>query len=432
MKNEQVITYVPQEYEAEEMGGMRRAAHFYANKLGQEFTLLLFLCLAYQSFLGVFVGIRSIRYLPVFSWLPQDNPALNVLAVAGGIILGLLFQALLIAWSAQFAWIYRPDRLRNQLMQTSRWWWLIGIMLVVVIVLDFGAIFLSITGTTNLSAAVQRTVTDNMTIIINLLFMVLTLLTLLQCAVTMRTTTVDYNRKLVEEHIRTIGEELFLGSGEALKEQAEDTWRKLNADPARFIPLQDAVMKEISRSHPEMFSAQVGGDTWAYDTGGNALVALPPDLHQALNSGRARASDFSNPDMRHLWQLGPADLSRLISYNMTTMGKPRIVDATDPGREPEFLFQPPNFAAAVPKTSVPVKIEVDQVDPLTTHFADPVSFWEAIPKKERVAFYGALQQVYQNKFQHPFYENAGVRLYEEFSVNQLRYFYEQFQSRQRH
>lgn len=444
----EVLYYAPsshhhsggEEEDVMELGHLRRAAYFYTNKLGQNFTLVLALSLAYQCFIGIFVGVRAIRYLPVLSWLPQDNAALNLVGLVAGVILGVLFQLLIIAESAQFAWIYRPDRLKNQLMQSSSWWWLIGLVLLGVTLVDFLMIFMGITGTVNLGDSWNRTLTDNMTLIVNSLIMALTLLTLLRCAVVMRTTTVEQNKKLVEEQIQTIAEELFLGSGEATKKQAQAVWRKLNVDPSRFIPLQEAVIAQIAVSHPHLLNPQLGGDTWAYDFTGNTFVALPPDLHQALAAGRRRALKSSQSEMHELWSLTPQELAYTIAYNLQTLGKPRVVDATDPEMEPEYIYQPPNLAAIAPNSPrlspsnlsaiknrpVGTTVEPEEADPLQDQFADQEAWWLAVPKKHKTDFYRLLGQAYLRLKGAPFNENIGLRLYEEFSLNQLKYYYEQF------
>jgi hypothetical protein len=456
----EVITYVPESYASQvqdeaRLGRLGRVAHFYTNRLGQEFTMVLGLSLAYQGFIGIFVGLRAIRYLPVLSWLPLDNSFLNMLACSGGVLLGLLFQLLLIGEGAQIAWVYRPDRLKNQLMQTSRWWWLIGLVLGVVVILDFLMIFMGITGTVNLLDGWHKTTTDNMTLIVNILIMALTLLTLLRCSVVMRTTTVEYNRKLVREQLETIAEELFLGSGEATRKQAEQIWKQLNVDPARFVPLQEAVINQIATSHPEMFPPRLGGDTWAYDFNGNSFVALPPDLHQALSAGRGHTRRFSNQEQARLWSLGPSDLSDVISFNLEQMGKPRMVDATRPEAGPEYIFHRPNLTAMVGQQPQQQREEEERaggstggssgqeagtlgkmggitpgIDPLTTAFADVESFWEAVPKQHKVKFSNFLQNLaYPQLRKERFNPLAGVLIYEEFTVNELRFLYEQFLSR---
>jgi len=111
------------------------------------------------------------------------------------------------------------------------------------------------------------------------------------------------------------------------------------------------------------------------------------------------------------------------------MGKPRIVDATNPDRAPEFIFHPPNFDKVMPRPapkSSTQQIQADQVDPLGQWFADGESFWQSVPRNERSPFASGLKQIYQKQRGYVFDGSVGVNIWDEFSVPELQLYYQRW------
>jgi hypothetical protein len=355
-----VITYVPQQDErpASDMGTIRRGLWMYTHKLGLNFSLVLFLALAYQAFVAVFIALRGVRSLPLFARLPEETLP-QVLGWVGALVVGFIIQGLIIAEMAQVVWLRHPDRLKVRLMSGSVWWWVMLIALIFTITVDFFLLFLSVTGTNNLGSAWQAVFSDDqMTIATTILLAVLNLLTLLRCASVMRTSTSEEIRQEVEERLKAIAEEILIDAGDSARQKAAQVWKKLSVNPQRFVPIHDSVLNLVSQQHPELIPPQLGGDTWAYDFNGNTFAVLPPDLHQALLQSRQRAGTsgkrkFMDEDQTHLWKLPPADLAEVITYNLETYGKPRFVDITEP-EQPKFITRPVEFSSLFnPTTSNP-------------------------------------------------------------------------------
>ena len=345
-----VITYVPQQDDpdrpASDMGTIRRGLWMYTHKLGLNFSLVLFLALAYQAFVAIFIALRGVRNLPIFAKLPPE-PAYQLLGGVAAILIGFIIQGLIIAEMAQVVWLRHPDRLKVRLMSGSVWWWIMLVALVVTIMVDFFLLFLSITGTNTIMDAWQSIFNDQMTFATNVLLAILNLLTLLRCASVMRTSTSEEIRQEVEERLKAIAEEILIDAGDSARTKAAQVWKKLSVNPQRFVPIHDSVLNLISTQHPDLVPPQIGGDTWAYDFNGNTFAVLPPDLHQALLQSRHRPAtkgrSLMDEDQAHLWKLPPEDMAKVINFNMETYGKPRFVDITEP-ETPKFVTRPVEFS----------------------------------------------------------------------------------------
>lgn len=351
--NPKVITYIPKESEneqpASDMGTIRRGLWMYTHKLGLNFSLVLLLSLAYQAFVAVFIALNGLKTLPLFSGLnPKDNVQL-FFANAGAILITVVIQGLIIAEMAQVVWLRHPDRLKVRLMSGSIWWWIMLIALIFTIVIDFFLLFLSITNRSNLNDAWQSVLRNQMTGFTILLLSILNFLTLLRCAAVMRTSTSDEIRKEVEERLSAIAEEILIDAGDSARAKAAKVWRNLSVNPQRFIPIHESVLRLVSQNHPSLVPPQIGGDTWAYDFTGNTFAVLPPDVHQALLQNRYRVSHDARPQMNEdenqmMWRMAPPELADKINFNLTTYGKPRFVDATEP-ENLKFLTRPIQISA---------------------------------------------------------------------------------------
>lgn len=353
MNQPKVITYVPKEAEneqpASDMGTIRRGLWMYTHKLGLNFSLVLLLSLSYQAFVAVFIALNGMKTLPFFSGLnPKDNLQ-QFIGNAAAILIAVIIQGLIIAEMAQVVWLRHPDRLKVRLMSGSVWWWIMLIALIFTIVIDFFLLFLSITSRSNLADAWQSVLRNQMTGFTILLLSILNFLTLLRCAAVMRTSTSDEIRKEVEERLNAIAEEIMIDAGDSARAKAAKVWRNLSVNPQRFIPIHDSVIKLVSQNHPSLVPPQIGGDAWAYDFTGNTFAALPPDVHQALLQNRYRMTHETKAQLNEdenqlMWKLPPSDLAEMINYNLTTYGKPRFVDATEP-ENPKFLTRPIQVSA---------------------------------------------------------------------------------------
>ncbi len=349
-KNPRVITYAPQDTEAEErpasdMGTIRRGLWIYTHKLGLNFSLVLFLALCYQAFMAVFIGMNGVITLPIFKSLrTSDNTAIVVLGNLIAILVAGVIQGLIIAEMAQVVWLRHPDRLKVRLMSGSIWWWIMLVALILTIGIDFLLLFLSITGAETLAAAWQASLRYQMNGLTILLLAILNFLTLLRCASVMRTSTSEEIRKEVEARLKAIAEEILIDAGDSARQKASKVWKKLSVDPQRFVPIHDSVLNLISSQHPNMVPPELGGSTWAYDFSGNTFAALPADLHQALLQNRYRATNnprthLQSEENQMLWKLPPTDMAEMIGYNLDTYGQPKFVDITEPD-QPKFMSKP--------------------------------------------------------------------------------------------
>jgi hypothetical protein len=437
-----IITYVPQaasDTPSPDMGTVRRAVWLYTHKLGLEFTLVLILSLGYQVLVAIYIGIRALRNIPLLAWIPTDIPAWQLVGYAAAILAGVFVQGLLVAELAQVVWMRRTDRLKIRLMSDSIWWWVHLGVLVTVIGLDFLLLFMAVTGTTDIGRGWHEANASQMTFIADMLLTILNMLTLLRCAAVMRTSTSEENRREVEERLTAIADELLLDAGDATREQAQQVWRTLNADPRKFLPLQDAVLDILRRNHPDLLPSELGGDTWCYDFTGNTFAALPPDLHLAMSQSRGKRDRFSDEDQRRLWSLPPLDVSELIAFNFDSLGRPRFVDLTDP-TNPEYVYHSPNFEALVTPpgsnrngrtTKAPAGAKATAPDPLTTTFADRESFLMALEDADKVRFASYLKrEAFRQKYNEDWTEGAGVEIWKTFDLVELQYLYKQWLTRQ--
>jgi hypothetical protein len=389
------------------------------------------LSLGYQALVAIYIGVRTLRNIPLMAWIPNDSPAWQVLGYVAAIIAGLFIQGLLVAELAQVVWMRRTDRLKIRLMSDSIWWWVHLAVLVIVIGLDFLLLFMAVTGTTDIGRGWHEANATRMTFIADMLLTILNLLTLLRCAAVMRTSTSEENRKEVEERLTAIADELLLDAGDTTREQAQQVWRTLNADPRKFLPLQDAVLDLLRRNHPDLLPQELGGDTWAYDFTGNTFAALPPDLHLAMSQSRGKRDRFTDDDQRHLWGLPPADISELIGFNLDTQGRPRFVDMADPAN-PEYSYSPANLAALGRQAGKGKISAAVAPDPVTTNFADRDSFLVALDDADKVRFASYLKrEAFKQKYHEDWTEGAGVEIWKTFDLVELQYLYKQWNTKQR-
>lgn len=436
---ERIITYVPKAGQgfAADQGWFRRSVSFYTNQLGMEFSLVLFLSLVYQLLVAVYIAFRAVRDLPLFAWLSHDNQLLNIVAYTAAVITALFFQGLVIAELAQVVWLRRTDLLKIKLMSDSIWWWVHLVILMVVVVCDGLILFLAFTGTTNLVQGWHESFNSNLTFLSELLLMLFNFLTLLRCASVMRTSTNEENKRELEERLGAIADEMLLDAGDATRLQAREVWKKLGADPRKFIPLQNSVLSLVRERHPHLFPPSLGGDTWAYDLGGNTLAALPPDLHLALTQARQHTNRFSDESQRMIWKLAPHDLAELVDINLETYGQPRYVNLTDLS-QPQYAYQGVDFTALETSQEVATaaagasKLGLEKAserapDPASAHFADLDSFLIAIPNQDKVRFASFLKKNYPTiKGKGEEWTEAGVDIWQVFDLVELQYLYRQW------
>ncbi len=408
--------------------------------------------LAYQVGVALFIGIRAIRNLPLLSWIPTDSVPLQLIAMLAAVIAGLFIQGLLIAEAAQVVWLRRTDRLKTRLEKDSYWWWVMLFVLIITLAGDFLLVFLAITGTSDPGPAWAAARVNMLTFVTDGILMLLNLLTLLRSASVMRTSTSEINRQEVEERLKAIADEILLEAGDATRLEAQQVWKKLSADPRKFLPLQKAVLDQIRNQHPDFFPASLGGDTWAYDISANSFAALPPHLHQALIAGRANSNRFTDRDSAHLWNMAPADLAELIGFNLQTYGSPRFINAIDPN-EPEFAFTPPADFSLALQTPAPVQPgrpgstnhshtargattnRAGQaqvvIDPANQNFADKESFLQALELqpavKLRFAQYLINNAATKKLGGNQFVAGQGVTVFDLFDLLEIQFYYRQFE-----
>lgn len=412
------------------MGTVRRGLWMYTHKLGLNFTLVLFLALAYQSFVAVFIALRGVRTLPIFEKLSPE-PFPQALGGVGAIVIGFIIQGLIIAEMAQVVWLRHPDRLKVRLMSGSIWWWVMLIALLVSIIVDFFLLFLSVTGTNNIAEAWKSISNDQMTFATNVLLAILNLLTLLRCASVMRTSTSEEIRHEVEERLKAIAEEILIDAGDSARVKAQQVWKKLSVNPQRFIPIHDSVLNLISTQHPEIIPSNLGGDSWAYDFSGNTFAVLPPDLHQALLQSRhqinQRNRKFMDEDQAHLWKLPPADMAEVISYNMETYGKPRFVDVSEPDKEPRFISRPVEFSSLLnPVATAPVApvVPIKAVAPVAPDASQIIG---QLSSREKALFAAYLTHtVFPQLHGSPFPQLPDLSIFQAFDEVELQWYYREW------
>ncbi len=435
MKQEQrVITYVPQEGDqpAADMGSIRRGLWLYTHKLGLNFSLVLLLALSYQGFVAAFISLRGIRTLPILAKIPNE-PLPQALGILAALVIGFIIQGLIIAEMAQVVWLRHPDRLKVRLMSGSVWWWIMLAALIVTISVDFFLLFLSVTGANSFGEAWSSIFNNQMTFATNLLLGILNFLTLLRCASVMRTTTSEEIRQEVEERLKAIAEEILIDAGDSARAKAAQVWKKLSVNPQRFVPIHDSVLNLISSQHPELIPPKLGGDSWAYDFGGNTFAALPPDLHQALLQSRHRAftpgRKFLDEEQGQLWKLQPNDMAEVISYNMETYGKPRFVDVTDP-ETPRFMTRPVEFSALLsdPSYKGSAGLPLSQAPPAAKVLSLPDDLANRLSPTEKALFGAYLANtVFPGVHHSPFPQLPDLNIFQVFDSVELQWYYREWQ-----
>lgn len=388
-----------EEFPPQGMGAFQRGIWYYTHNLGREFTLVLTISLLTQAGMACLIGLNGLSRIPIFqAFASNDNPILHTLAIVVLIVAGLFTQGLIIAEMAQVVWLRHPDKLKVRLMSDSIWWWIMLIALIVSVVVDFFLLFLAVTNTSSIADAFAVVGRDQTTGFANLLLAVFNLLTLLRCSSVMRTSTSAEIHREVEERLKAIAEEMLIDAGDSARQKASKIWKRLSVDPQRFLPIHNSVLNLISQQHPDIVPPNLGGDTWAYDFGGNTFAALPPDVHQALLHRQFRArNDSANPfkeeDVQVLWSLPPRDVAQLMANNFEDYGRPKFVDVTEPD-EPRFASKPVDFS----QLSASVGQGTGQLEPAGTS-SQPGTASEALqnvplvqgftaklPKSERVQF----------------------------------------------
>ncbi|MEI6045953.1 MAG: hypothetical protein WCS37_16510 [Chloroflexota bacterium] len=439
-----VITYIPQqeeEHPTNDMGPIRRGLWMYTHKWGLNFSLVLMLALAYQSFVAIFIALRGVKSLPIFDKLPHE-PLFQAFGITAALLVGFIIQGLIIAEMAQVVWLRRPDWLKVRLMSDSVWWKIMLVALIVSILVDFFLLFLSVTGTNNIADAWRSLFSENqMTIATTILLAILNLLTLLRCASVMRTSTSDEIRNAVEERLKAIAEEILIDAGDNAREKAAQVWKQLSVNPQRFIPIHNSVLNLISGQHPEIIPPQLGGDSWAYDFSGNTFSVLPPDLHQALLQRRYQATTkerkFKDEDQNHLWTMPPEDLAQAINYNIETYGRPRFVDASKP-EQPNYLTRPVEFSTLLndPNTKTgtqPAQLAApnqagltpDQIPVLPT--SEVNQFVHNLTMREKALFGAYLTSiVFPKLYNSAFPSSPDLNIFEAFDVIEIQWYYREW------
>jgi hypothetical protein len=434
-----VITMVASDPDisARDMTGIERAAYFYQNKLGLNDTAILWMSLIYQFVIALFVGVNAMRWLPILEGIPAEGFPL-IIKIALAVIAGFIFQILLIFEMAKVVWIRRSDRFKVRLESQSWWWFILLAALILCFALDSLLITMSITGTVDFKEALGKIATNSLTLCLNCLMIILNWLTLLRCASIMRITTVEQNRKDVEEYLATITSEIMLESGDEMQERTRRFWQTLNINPSKFLPLENAVLGLVAQQYkdymPEL--ANLGGDTWGYDFSTHSLVNLPPDLYHALSGARGHVDRISDEELKELLLLDNAHLARQIGANLKDRGKFKLVDATDP-EDPEFIYDQPNWQEATQRQPAPAPARARQVKSLdqvlvsnATANARPAitnSFNLAdMPPVEASRFANYLKRVYREVYGEAFAEGSGLNIFDCFDPVELAFYQKQF------
>jgi hypothetical protein len=351
----QVITYAPDtetDDPARDLRGLRLGLYMYTQKWGLNYSFVLLISSLFQGFIGVFIGLKGWRIF--FNGLPADAPW-QVFASVASIAIGLLFQVGLIAEGAQVVWLRRTDKIKIRLEQDSGWWRALVVVLVILVAFDFVLLYFAVTGARDLTRAWNISSVDQLTWVSTFALLFMNLITLLRCASVMNTSTTELNRLAVEERTKAIAEELFIDAGDATRLEAQRVWKQLGTNPRKFLPLQNAVIGQLHKSHPDFFPADLGGDTWCFDFDSNTFTALTPDLYNSL-LGAKRNSKALGGSAEAIWSMGPEELSEAISMNLKMNGQPRFVDMTVPD-EPLYSFQPPgNFEKVFNKPGNPTRL----------------------------------------------------------------------------
>ncbi|MEI6046619.1 MAG: hypothetical protein WCS37_19885 [Chloroflexota bacterium] len=325
----QVITYVPDTEDddpARDLRGLRLGLYMYTQKWGLNYSFVLLISSVYQGFIGVFIGLKGWRIF--FNGLPASAPW-QIFALVVSVIVGLLFQTALIAEGAQIVWLRRTDKIKIRLEQDSGWWRLMALSLAVLVAVDFVLLYFAVTGARDLKTAWDISSVDQLTWFSTFALLFMNLLTLLRCASVMNTSTTELNRLAVEERTKAIAEELFIDAGDATRLEAQRVWKQLGTNPRKFLPLQNAVIGQLQKSHPDFFPTGLGGDTWAFDFDSNTFTALTPDLYNSLLGAKRNAKTLGE-SAATMWSMGPEELSEAISMNLKINGQPRFVDMTVP------------------------------------------------------------------------------------------------------
>jgi hypothetical protein len=434
--NNRVIAYMPKEEGSDqmaEMGAFRRGIWFYTNKLGLEFNLVLSLSFAFQVVIACYIGMKGMKTLPILTELDKLN---SLIASIIAVITALFMQALLIAELAQVIWLRHPDKLKVRLQAGSIWWWLMLFALIVSTLINFLLLFLSVTGKDNLGEAWKASTTNQQSGFITLLLCLLSFLTMLRCASVMKTATSAEIKKEVREKLEAIATEMLLDAGEATRTQAMTVWANLNVNPTKFLPLQDTVLKLLSEQYPDIVPAEIIGDSWGYDFGGNALARVPPALHHALMQTRHRAVDERLNNLDYLWKQPPSALAEMIAYNLEAFGSPKYIDATNP-EQPRFLtqhrvnldqFEPATYTEteAEPITEAKSEIAIQEKETLS----EGEIFAKNLKPAERVQFGLYLSEVIfpARNNGRVFPTNANVSIYACFDLVDLQWYLKYYRS----
>jgi len=344
------------QYQALEMGLIRRSLWYFTNRLGLDFALSLLLSLFYQLFVALFIALRGMSNLPIIHSLYNSGLAAQILAVVISVVLSLLIQGLVVAEMAQVVWLRYPERLNIRLMSKSVWWSIITIALIITLVFDFSLLFMATTEQNNIFQAFSFMITGNQfTGVLVFLLSLLNFLTILRCASVMRTTTVENTGRNLQEYLVGIAQDTLVSASDTVHRQTALLWKSLGVPPDRLIPLHNSVIDFVVATHADKLPQQLPGSAWSYDWKGNRLVMVPPEVHAALlqnteqfsqpqlpgadtNKSGGTAHNRPNGSTTNqvpnpsdvFWKMGARQQSELINLNLETLGRPDVVDATDP------------------------------------------------------------------------------------------------------
>lgn len=342
------------QYQGLEMGALRRGLWYFTNRLGLDFTLTLMLSLLYQLFVALFIALRGMNNLPLISSLYAGEWPGKVLALVISLVLAGLIQGLVVAEMAQVVWLRYPERLNIRLMAKSVWWYIITIALIITLTFDFVLLLLATTEQNNLFKAFGYMLSANQfTGILVFLLSVLNFLTILRCASVMRTSTPESTSQNLQEYLVGIAQDTLVTASDTVHRQTALLWKSLGVAPDRLIPLHNSVIDFILASHADKLPQQLPGSAWAYDWKGNRLVVVPHEIHAALMQNKEQFSqrelptgkpgNGSNAHSRQgegeskgpddiFWKMSASEQAEMINLNLATVGRPDVVDATDPDR----------------------------------------------------------------------------------------------------
>lgn len=346
------------QYQGLEMGTLRRGLWYFTNRLGLDFTLSLLLSLLYQGFVALFIAMRGMNNLPMISSLYAGEWWGKILALVLSVALAGLIQGLVVAEMAQVVWLRYPERLNIRLMSKSTWWYIITIALIVTLAFDFVLLLLATTEQNNLFKAFSYMMSANQfTGVLVFLLSVLNFLTILRCASVMRTSTAESTSQNLQEYLVGIAQDTLVTASDTVHRQTALLWKSLGVSPDRLIPLHNSVIDFIVASHADKLPQQLPGSAWAYDWKGNRLVVVPHEIHAALMQNKeqfsqpqlptgkpgngnaangnaaADAGSKGSPNPGDIfWKMSANDQAEMINLNLETVGRPDVVDATDPNR----------------------------------------------------------------------------------------------------